>query len=351
MNNVYSALSLALIGEKRFVLTTNDYENTVFLFRTLLQESCQFNSEDICEVDVKHELDNNSVDLLIRQMIYWEENTSEYGFKNVIIWRNMEKLSHEQQKVGLFPLLNQIDEYDTTVARANPQSRVQVGSFVIRKPKMFIIVPLIESEHAHPQVYQYVKEKFWFGQNFHYKVAGDEKGEIDYCSDYAGLILEIRNVTRPQVYASSEIQRYIYSLVVHARNHRLCSLAPIQSRLSTRTIDAMQQLSECMVAWKKHGSDRLFVTPDYCKIAMRKIGYWLIDWEHGNIFSTSSDCAEDADLDYRRQLEISMLTGDWYGSDWKYVKKYLETYKTDTNASNYMNKIVEDVLQSVRPPI
>ncbi|CUM54052.1 unnamed protein product [Debaryomyces tyrocola] len=351
MNSVYSALSLALIGEKRFVLTTNDYENTVFLFQTLLQESCQFNSEDICEVDVKHELDNNSVDLLIRQMIYWDENMSGYAFKNVVIWRNMEKLSHEQQKVGLFPLLNQIDEYDTTVARTNPQSRVQVGSFVIRKPSMFIIVPLIESEHAHPPVYQYVKEKFWFGQNFHYRGPSDEKEEIDYCADYAGLILEIRNVTRPQVYASPEIQRYIYSLVVHARNHRLCSLAPIQSRLSTRTIDAMQQLSECMVAWKKHGSDRLFVTPDYCKIAMRKIGYWLIDWEHDSIFSTLPDCAVDADLDYRRQLEISMLTGDWYGSDWKYVKKYLETYKTDTNASNYINKIVEDVLQSVRPPI
>lgn len=351
MNNVYTALSLSFIGRRRFALTSNDYENTVLLFRALLKESCQFDPEGICEVDVKHELDNNSVDLLIRQMIYWDENMNEYTFRNVVIWKNMEKLSHKQQKVGLFPLLNQIDEYDTAIARKNPLNRVQVGSYVVRKPQLFTIVPLIESEHAHPEVYQYVKEKFWFGQNFHYEGPTDEKEEPEYCDNYTGLILEIRNVTRPQVYASPEIQGYIYSLIVHARNHRLCSLAPIHTRLSTRTIDAMRDLAECMVAWKRHDTDRLFVTPDYCKIAMRKIGYWLIDWEQDTIFNTSSDCAIDNDLEYRRQLEISMLTGDWYGSDWKYVKKYLENYKTDTNASNYINKIVEDVLQSVRPPI
>lgn len=351
MNNVYTALSLALLGSRRFVLTTNDYEKTVSLFRTLLEKACQFNESDVCEIDVKYYFDNRSMDELVEKMISWDDDIKAYTFRRVVIWRNMEKLTYEQQKDGVFSLLNQIDEYDTNASRYKPLKEVDVGSFKVRKPQMFTIVSLIESEHAQPKIYQYVKEKFWFTQNFHYDAAIDNQIDVSPLEDYAGLIMRLRTKVRPEIYTSPDIQRYIYSLVVHARNHRLCSLAPIHARLSTRAIDSIKSLAECMVVWKQYDTNKLYVTPDYCKIAMRKIGNWLIDWEYDSIFSAPSASNCDSDLEHRKQLEISMLTGDWYGSDWNYVKQYLDNYKTDTRASNYVNKIVEDTLKSVQPPL
>lgn len=157
--------------------------------------------------------------------------------------------------------------------------------------------------------------------------------------------------TIPKIYLSPEIQGYIYSLVVHCRVHRLCSLAPLQTRLLTRAVASINLLAAAMVAWKETDPERWFVTTEHCKVAFRKVAYWLVDWEQLEMYT---DPQTDLEKEYRKRMDFSILTGDWVGSELAYIDAYLKTYKGKRDVSSlvgFTNRLVDDALRAVQPPM
>ncbi|KAK6466103.1 hypothetical protein DFJ63DRAFT_333482 [Scheffersomyces coipomensis] len=214
----------------------------------------------------------------------------------------MQKVKPELQKI-LYMLLTKIDLYDTNESRHNPKPVILKG-YTINRPSLFTSITVLDNKLYHMKIDQYLKAKFWFSINYVFEPNHE---------------YETKNIVFP-----------------------LCSLAPRQTRLSTRSIDDVLNLSKAMVVWQRHTSDDLFVTADFVKVAMRKIGYWLVDWEYNTLYtskellpdrSANFDAEQVEEKDYQRRMEISMMTGSWFGSDYDYVKKYLlksESTKDDS---------------------
>ncbi|KAK6203341.1 uncharacterized protein RJT21DRAFT_26353 [Scheffersomyces amazonensis] len=365
MQNLLTALSLSLIYNKRFVITTNNVETLQQDFiRIILENSCSVTPDQIQVIDL---LEFTTERNLINQCTIpiGNEEDNEYEFKPYIIWKNLAKVDGQLQRY-LYELITKIDLYDTKESRNNPRPCI-IDGYSIRKPDLFIIIALLDHRSYYLKIDQYLKSKFWFSNNYVIDKSSSKPDRLTLPMNdfsYHDNIAYLRQLI-PNVYIKPDIKRYIYSLVVHSRNHRLCSLAPRQTRLSTRSIDDIEDLARVMVLWQKFNNqnltDSLYVTPDFVKVAMRKIGYWLIDWEYNKLFSNVNDNDDDNDndeeqdeKDYRRRMEISMMTAYWYGSDYKYVTKYLdksESLRDDSTPTGYSNVIVEDALKSVRPPI
>lgn len=369
MEELYTAFTLSLIGLQRFVIHTNDYANTTEVFsRLILRESCNFGDEDIVEINLQEHASND--ELLLQMMS--ADSQGVYTFKKVIIWRNLENLAVNSQQRRILTLLNEIDQYDTVQSRIDQtiSSVIKIGSYSIIKPSTFIIIPIIAVTEERAKFHQNIKGKFWFSQFYYFeslKVSENDQIVLKCPSDeYSNYIAQIRQNTLPKIHVSPEMQRFIYSLIVFTRCHRLCSLAPIQTRLPTRTIDSITLLTKCLVAFNYHDSQtKLYATPEFGKIAYKKIAYWLVDWEHNKLFARDDDSRESTpsfdqeednehEEEYRQRYEISMLTGDWYGSEWKYAKNLINDYHSRQDFSSsvgFTNQIVEDVLKSVKAPL
>lgn len=350
MDSLYEGISLTLLGRKKLAVLTDSYENTEKLVLEILRRECQFREEQVGIIDVFKLLQEGGLNDLIRLMTVLDSNTGEISLRKVIIWKNLEALSKEQQKRGIYHLLNEIDQYSTNSSKMFPQKQILLGDYLVIKPDIFTIIPILELASVHVQMSQYVKEHFWFavrmyGMSQPLKLSQDSS----LLPDYENSILWLRDKILPQVYIASDIRRYIYSLIIHARNHRLCSFAPIRSRLTTLSIENVTLLAACLRVFEKRSTDRLFVTPEYCEMAMRKIGYWLIDWEQESSVASGND--GNSKTEYWNRLEVASLTGDWYNSDYRYVKEYVKQCKTDPNPTNYVNRIVEDAIAAVRPPL
>ena len=350
MDSIYEGISLTLLGRKKFAVLTDDYENTEKIVLEILRKDCQFHEEQVGIIDVSKTLQDGDLNDLIRFMTLLDDNTGQRSLRKVIIWRNLESLSEEPQKRGVYRLLNEIDQYNTNSSKMFPQKQISLGNFLVEKPDIFTIIPILELSSVHVRMNQYVKEHFWFAVRIYGIPEPLKTSQMSSAlPDYQNNILCLRDKILSQVHIASDIHRYIYSLIIHARNHRLCSIAPIRSRLTTLSIESVTLLAACLRVWEKRSTDRLFVTPEYCEMAMRKIGYWLIDWEQES--SVASGIPSGSKTEYWNRLEISSLTGDWYNSDYKYVKEYIKQSKTDPNPTKYVNRIVEDAIAAVRPPL
>lgn len=349
MDNIYTAISLALIGLKRFAVLTDNQDKFVDEFQAVLSTVCQVSNENVAVVDLIDlvNTDEDSYHLILQEMTITKDESLE--FKQVVIWKNLQYLTDARQE-WLTALLNKIDRYNTNRSRTVKEPIV-IDGFTIHKPELFTIVLVLQYSNGVPPINQFLKECFWFSVNC--PVEDDhillESGFTSKSDSYSELILKIKKVCA-NIYVSPEISGYIYSLVVFMRNHRLCSLAPNSTRLSTKAIDAIRDLCIILMAWLFYDTDRLYVTPEYVKVATRKVSYWLIDWEQ-SIFASD---LPDYDLDVQKQIELSILTGDWYGSDWKYAKKYIESHRSvrdNSTPTGYTNSIVEDAIYAVKPPI
>lgn len=345
MNNLYTSIALGLIAEERIVLTTNDYVHAFTLTKELLVSKCGFREADINVVDVQQSVKKGKTGVLDEMVLRDDGDT----FAKVVIWQNLEKVSKDQQKNELVPLLNDLDGYDTGGLPTERLESVKICGRTLKKQDLFVLVLIMESEQAQQTTYQYLKERLWFAQHHHHDV-GALTDDLTVHRDFQAWINTLKYQIFPRVYVAPDILRYIYSLVVHARNHRLCSLDPFHSRLSPRSLHAITKLARALVAFRRGSDEDLFVTPDFCKIAMRKVGYWLIDWESHSSFAPGAE-QQNNFLDYNRRIEISMLSGDWYGSDYTYVERYIDSCRSHGNPRQCKNRVVEDAINTVHPPM
>lgn len=344
MNNLYTAVSLSLINRKRFVITTNDTGQLISNFQKLiLQRHCQF--QNICVIDLE---EFTTIEELVEECTVVKDE--EYTFKQVIIWKNLQKLDKSEQKL-LYEFLIQIDNYDTT--RDKNANYCMIGDIKIMKPDLFLVIPVLDLKYYKLKLNQYLKERFPFLINYYYTSFDNMIGEVALIpahDNYKLLINKLRSKVA-KVYVAPDIKRYIYSLVIFTRQHRLCSLSPKETRLSTRSIDEIRLLSQALALWNDPTGENLFVTPDTVKVSMRRIGYWLVDWEYNTEFTTksSSDTQE-----LHKRLQLTILVGDWYGSDYSCAEKYIESYESKPSKASptgYTNKIIDEVLTITRPPI
>lgn len=335
MENVQSALALALIAERSFVIQTDQFATCVDRLKELAHT--QFGIDDVVQIDLKKACEDGTYDEVVDRMVL-PDGTS---LHQIVIWKNLEALDTRKFKckTSIMKILNELEQYDTLASRSNKGGKFTFGKYQVTKPPFFAVIPVIQLSAKPAQIHQHIKNRFWFSQSY---FTGQKLGRLRQTS--AEDIMEAR-LRLGKVYANPTIQEYISSLLVFTRTHRLCSLAPLTTRPSLWALDGIMTLAKALVVW--NGKEyMLFVTPEYIKVAYRKVGYWLVDWETNGLFKN--------DEEYRKQIEISMLTGDWYGSEWKYVEDYLDKHASVEDkdlATGFTNQIVEEVLALVMPPM
>ncbi|KAI3404233.2 hypothetical protein KGF56_002994 [Candida oxycetoniae] len=419
MDKLYTALSVSLIAQKRFVISCESATEAIPQFTSLLESLNIVEHSFQPLYTVIDLLQYNTIQTILDQSTFYT-NDGKRCFINFVIWQNLQKTSNDLQK-ELYKLILQIDHYETNEAKLAdddlPASVTVNGKIEkVHKPEIFTIIPFMEFNLYDLKLYTYLKEKFW--QSVCFPIMHDTFP--NGCS-YLQTILRLRKKMK-NVFIAPDIKRYIYSLLVFIRCHRLASLSPKSVRVPTATIEYLYQYCQALILWKHQAQKRkksgpsfidslklekikeveisleqsitseksrhpydvdadaaqeeeeLFVTPDYVKIAMRKIGYWLVDWEYNREFANVDDLSskiydpslddegEDEDneevkqkLEKRRmlankRLEISMLTGDWFGSDYYYVNEYLKQFvsvRSYESPTGFTNKIIQDYDTSI----
>ncbi|CAK9440147.1 uncharacterized protein LODBEIA_P42470 [Lodderomyces beijingensis] len=406
MDNVYTALSISLIAKRRLVVSCEDSCKAIPHFTAAVLKNCGLEPEEYTVVDL---LQHQTLEAIVDKSTSVAKDGKRY-FKQMIVWQNLQRSSQELQK-QLYQMILQIDHYEMNKAKYmdNPPASVHMGKSVVQiyKPEIFAIVPFLEYRlFDEAKLYIFLKEKFWQSVNFPNFDDASIPVSVSAGSTlgpdrYKPTILELR-AKMASVFISPDIKGYIYSLIVFIRCHRMASLAPKQVRVPTMTMDYVKDFCRAWILWKTHllqkptetelasAVDRsktsapakkatltefttkteqeedLFVTPEYVKLAVHKICYWLVDWQYNKKFAAT----DDPDLDAKgksekeikeeeksianKKLEISMLTGDWYGSEYLFVNEYLKTQKMEKDYSSptgFTNKIVDDCIRSVRPPL
>lgn len=342
MKNVQMALSLSLIAQKNIAIHTNDVANCIKDLRRTIIEN--FEMHDVVEIDLLRYQDD-IYNQVTRRMVKTEEGEFP-KLHEVVIWKNLDVLNMDVAlKTSVIRIFDELDQYNNLALRNKaPTDPIKFGEYQVVKPEMHLVIPVLDVNHRLPQIYQHIKNRFWFSQSCF--IGADTSFSSDKMKEE---IIKSR-LRLDSVFAKPSIQEYICSLLVFTRSHRLCSLAPLTTRPSFSALEDIMTLAKCLAIWENRDNDSpLFVTPDYVKVAYRKIGYWLVDWETNRLFKLKEYGAE-----YRKRMEISILTGDWYGSEWNLVEEYLQRYesKLDWNSSSgFSNAIVDEVLQLVRPPI
>ncbi|CAK7913254.1 hypothetical protein CAAN1_20S01948 [[Candida] anglica] len=342
MDGIHTALSLSLICERRIAIRSRPE-----IIENISESLLTPNDISTIVVDTKAKLDEDPESL---NDIF--ENVSGHS---IMFWTNADNCSTAQQKI-LIRLLNELDQYDTNESRWATGGEQQLNNhsdnahgIMFSTSSIFSVILVIETPC---NVIQPLRLKFWFCQYVPNKYNSDESREnsisLDDTDDYISSILRLRSKS---VYMSPEIERYIYSLVIHARNHRLCSIAPMQSRLPTMAISNINLLAEALVKWENRNNEKskLYITPDICKVAMRKVAYWLVNWQKIGGQFTEITGESYSQREFRESLEFGSLSGDWFGSDWTYIKKYID--ECERQDRKMYNSVVEDVLKKVRPPI
>ncbi|KAI5969842.1 hypothetical protein CANMA_001132 [Candida margitis] len=390
MERVYTALSLSLITNKRLAICCDNTTDSINHFvRDILQPG-GFDDWQYTVIDL---LEHKSIkDILHHSTI---EQNGGLQFKSVIIWQNLQHLDEIRQK-ELYKLILEIDHYNKNSSKCNrlPATIKAEGSmFNIAKPQLFTIILFLEYGRFNDKMYPYLKEMFWSSVTS--PLINEYSEQVHLMPNYQSTIVKLRSKI-DTVYMSPNIKSYIYSLLVFIRCHRLASLAPKSVRVPTATVNYIQEYCKSLVLWRRQlqlsrtsmadtavsndenelektataavdleleEETHLFVTPEYVKIAMRNIGYWLVDWETNRKFANTEDfrldksaanTAENEKVLDNKKLEISMLTGDWYGSEYYCANELLKGYKAvrDYDSPTGMsNRIVDDAMESVRPPL
>lgn len=389
MNNLFTAFSVAVISQLRFALFTDSVDPAV---ETLIVQVINFYNISHVVVDMKEEPEEEQIVEMITQR---PKNGGELPeLINIVVFKNLEATSASYQR-KIIHFINALDSYNTNSLRLLPQP-IQFKQRKASRPQIFMIIPVIKrrDDGTPPQLVPHLRHKFAFSQ--FYNALNLDLLAVAVAPDLLALRLLV-----DQVFVSPEIRGYIYSLLVHIRSHRLCSLNSMGARPPTGTLDWVRTLAAAMVVWNEHvepqtGSktakeettekeekglettekeelngfvesdveqvsdtislsergheeNNLFLTPTFVQVAIRKVTYFQVDWELDTIFSRHWNGPEK-----HRQQEISMLTGDWYGSEWVYAKRYIDEHRSqpsDQTPTGITNDIVEEAIARVRPPI
>lgn len=331
MKNLLFTLSLGLLNNENFVI--NSQGNILPTLEKIINDyDFSYKILDLSQVENTGEF--------IDEITYDKNGLHIY---EIVVLKNLDRIGDSFQR-DLVRLFNGLKEYDSNLSRLEPKDHVVINGKKIFKSEYRCFIGINTISETPVKLYKNLKECFWFSQ-FEQEKAEDWKVIDNYRETLSLVRQNIDNV-----YMSPEILSYITSLIIHTRNHRLNTINQIQTRLHTNTIEKIIKLSKSIVAWKNPNTKDLYLTPQICQLAFRKIGYWLVDWENSQIFNS----IQDKDSEKRRQLIINMLAGEWYGSEWKYVKQYMKDHesKFDENSNTgFTNSIIEDVIINVRPPI
>ncbi|QBM87476.1 hypothetical protein METSCH_B06790 [Metschnikowia aff. pulcherrima] len=339
MENLRTAFSLALAANKHITIHTDDYAECVLALKSIVLAS--FSPDDVVEIDLQ---ECHTYEEIANKMVREKEGNLPELHK-VVIWKNLETLELSLRvKSEVLKIFDEIERYDKLSSRnVSRNEPISLGNAQVILPDLFIIVPVMEAGAGLPKLHRQVKDRFWFCQS-HYHT---------YSQEILATEISLKDVLAARklistVYTNPEIQEYVCLLMVFTRSHRLCSLAPLTTRPTLRAAENILLLAKTLVAWANVGNtQKLFLTPDFVKILYRKIGFWLVDWETNQVFERKGSS-------HRKRTEISLLTGDWYGSEWACVEKYLEEFRAEpdpNSTTGYTNRIVEDVLKSVLPPL
>lgn len=339
MENVLTAVSLALVAKRFISIQTQSYARCSASLRRLFEKT--FLEDDIVEIDLR---ECHGYKELTSRMIRTEEGQMP-RFYSIILWRNLETLEMSLPvKRDLLAIFNQIERYGKLALRdSSADLPVQIGSYTVLIPEFFLILPVLQAEGKACVITRDLIDRFWFCQSYFQGFDADWPLGLDL-----GRISATRQLISG-VYHSPQIVEYIFTLMVFTRSHRLCSLAPLLTRPSIRAREAILDLAVAMVAFLSREADEtLFVTPDHVRIAYKKVCYWLVNWETNPVF-----CDRRPELEARRRMEIAMLTGDWYGSEWGCVEHYLDEHRAvpdHHSTTGFTNTIVDEVLELVLPP-
>lgn len=380
MNNLFTAFSVAVISQLRFALFTDSVDSAI---ETLTAKIINFYKLSHVVVDMKEEPKDEKLVEMITQR---PQNGGEHPeLVNIVVLKNLETTSASYQR-KIIHFINALDSYNTNSLRLLPQP-IQFAQLKASRPQIFMIIPVIKrrEDGTPPQLVPHLRHKFAFSQ--FYNALDLDLLAVTVVPDLLALRLLV-----DQVFVSAEIRGYIYSLLVHIRTHRLCSLNSMGARPPTGTLDWVRMVAAAMVVWNEHveqeqkntesaeqrendeetekeelngfveqvsdtislsergGEENdLFLTPTFVQVAIRKVTYFQVDWELDTIFSRHWTGPEK-----HRQQEISMLTGDWYGSEWVYAKRYIDEHRSqpsDHTPTGITNDIVEEAIAHVRPPI
>lgn len=481
MNNIYNAYSLALLSQLGFAVFADNVDAAVQAICLVVNI---FGLRYVV-VDLAAEPDATQLAEQITYSIPGDTDVSETVYlASAVIFRNLETVSAKYQRLVIH-FINALESYNTNALRLRPL-KVRLGQIEAQRPQLFTLVAAVRRnlDGMPPAMVPHLRHKFAFAQFYNDEAAELHQGAFPV-STSAELLTLRRQVD--EVFVSPEIRGYIYSLLVHVRTHRLCSLNSMGGRPPTAALDWTRILAAAMVVWserlqsgvtgkafdteslatqdredtkgggngtetsgtkyepgdserelngetngglfkesekngKVHGDNEvkhfadekveyaqneysdgaanasfdrsdttwtfgyksgvsfpaehannsdesreenlardsesssstsspssLFVTPTFVKVAFRKVTYFQVDWELDTIFSRSWTGPEE----HRRQ-EISMLTGDWYGSEWVFVERYIDEHRSrvsEQSPTGYTNSVVEEAISRVRPPI
>lgn len=331
MKNLLFTLSLGLLNNENFVI--NSQGNVLPILEKIIGDyDFSYKILDLSRVENLGEF--------IDEITYDEEGLRMF---EIVVLNNLDKVNEVFQR-ELVRFFDELKEFDCNLSRFQPKDHVIIEGKKILKSQFQCFIGNITISQTPVKLYKNLKERFWFSQ---FEQEKDEDWLV--IDNYRDTLIQVRQ-NIDNVYMSPEILSYITSLIVHTRNHRLNTINQIQTRLHTSTIEKVIKLSKSIVSWKNPQAKDLFLTPQICQLAFRKIGYWLVDWEDSKLFNF----LESKELENRRQLIINMLVGEWYGSEWKYVKQYLKDHESkfdEKSNTGFSNSIIEDVIVNVRPPI
>lgn len=342
MENVQVALNLSLIAQRNIVIPTNDVKICTEEVKSVISQD--FGLQDVIEIDLLH-CQDDLYNQVTRKMVKLEEGTFP-TLHEVVIWKNLEFLDMSLDlKSSIIQIFDELEEYNTVALKKKAAGEpFDFGEYKVQKPSMHLVIPIMDASRRLPQTYQTIKNRFWFAQSCYISSnlrASHAHETLD--------ILESRQLLQ-SVYVKPSIQEYVCSLLVFTRSHRLCSLSPLTTRPPFAALEGIMVLAKCLTLWTNRTQETaLFVIPDNVKVAYRKIGYWLVDWETNSLFNETT-----FEANYQKKMEISILTGDWYGSEWSLVENYLEGYRSKldwSTSSGYSNAVVDEVLRQVLPPI
>lgn len=338
MNNLQTSIALSVIAKRNVAYVTDNYEQCVSLITRLLHS--YDDQLSWTEIDIQKDYS------LAPSKLIKQESETVAKLHNIIIWKNFENFPDDRvARNSVLHVFDQLQQFNTNKSKKGQlNAPVDFMGHTVIIPDVFLFVPIMVLGSTVPKINYQLKERFWFCQS----VFVDDES---YCvvPEWDWDLEECRNQLT-SIYVDPEVREYTSSLMVFTRSHRLTSLAPLTSRPTLKATTGIIDLCKALTVWNyRHERDRAFVTPDYVKVAYRKVCYWLVDWETNLTFTESG-----SDNDFKRKMQISVLTGDWYGSEWHCVKTFLKQYAStidEQTTTGFRNKLVDDVLESVLPPL
>ncbi|KAH3674302.1 hypothetical protein WICPIJ_009581 [Wickerhamomyces pijperi] len=242
--NLYISLTLTLISSRHVIITTDDITKTLNETIMIIDTIWGIPASVIC-FDSEYQY----TEAEIHQFFI----TGNDKLSPVYILIGLEKLSVILQKVVL-----------QIIKRKYLKNDIE-GQVYGSHEELFSFITICGAdEEGFDKFYWYLRSEFWFKQ--HHTIQDQEQLQLPTSKepilpDKWSSLYKLRPQI-PQITILPELQRYIYDLIVHVRNHRVT-----HGGLPTRSIADLIYLTQALTLIFKKVS---FVVPNMVKLAFRK---------------------------------------------------------------------------------